>query len=190
MNIGIDIDDTITDLSCIFLKYARIYNQENRIDFPIDKTQWDLDKAFGWNKKNYTDFSKKYLKKLLNEAKPKKNAVNIINKLKDEGHKIVIITARNTEELINPYDMTKKWLISNNIKFDKLIVNSNKKEEDCLNNKINVFIDDRLENCETVYQTLHIPVFLFDSIYNTNDNHPLIERLFSWDEVYLKVKNI
>lgn len=72
MNIGIDIDDTITDLSCIFLKYARKYNQENRIDFSIDKTQWDLDKAFGWNQKNYIDFSKKYLKKLLNEAKPKK----------------------------------------------------------------------------------------------------------------------
>ena len=31
---------------------------------------------------------------------------------------------------------------------------------------------------------------MFDSIYNTNDNNPLIERISSWDEVYLKVKNI
>ena len=31
MIIGIDIDDTITDLSDIFLKYATLYNKENEI---------------------------------------------------------------------------------------------------------------------------------------------------------------
>ena len=62
MIIGIDIDDTITDLSDIFLKYATLFNKENEIDFKIDKTQWDLDKAFGWNNDDFMKFSKKYLK--------------------------------------------------------------------------------------------------------------------------------
>ena len=190
MIIGIDIDDTITDLSDIFLKYATLYNKENEIDFKIDKTQWDIDKAFGWNNDDFMKFSKKYLEILLNEAKPKKGCVDVINKLREDGNKIVIITARNSEELIDPYDFTKNWLELNNIGFDKLVVNSNKKEEDCINNKIDVFIDDRLENCEKVYEKLHIPVFLFDSVYNTNDKNSLIERVFSWEEVYLKIRSI
>ena len=190
MIIGIDIDDTITDLSDIFLKYATLYNKENEIDFKIDKTQWDIDKAFGWNNDDFMKFSKKYLEILLNEAKPKKGCVDVINKLREDGHKIVIITARNSEELIAPYDFTKNWLELNNIGFDKLVVNSNKKEEDCINNKIDVFIDDRPENCENVYKKLHIPVFLFDSVYNTNDKNSLIERVFSWEEVYSKIRSI
>ena len=190
MIIGIDIDDTITDLSDIFLKYATLYNKENEIDFKIDKTQWDIDKAFGWNNDDFMKFSKKYLEILLNEAKPKKGCVDVINKLREDGHKIVIITARNSEELIAPYEFTKNWLELNNIGFDKLVVNSNKKEEDCINNKIDVFIDDRPENCENVYKKLHIPVFLFDSVYNTNDKNSLIERVFSWEEVYLKIRSI
>ena len=190
MIIGIDIDDTITDLSDIFLKYATLYNKENEIDFKIDKTQWDIDKAFGWNNDDFMKFSKKYLEILLNEAKPKKGCVDVINKLREDGNKIVIITARNSEELIDPYDFTKNWLELNNIGFDKLVVNSNKKEEDCINNKIDVFIDDRPENCENVYKKLHIPVFLFDSVYNTNDKNSLIERVFSWEEVYLKIRSI
>lgn len=190
MIIGIDIDDTITDLSDIFLKYATLYNKENEIDFKIDKTQWDIDKAFGWNNDDFMKFSKKYLEILLNEAKPKKGCVDVINKLREDGHKIVIITARNSEELIDPYEFTKNWLELNNIGFDKLVVNSNKKEEDCINNKIDVFIDDRPENCENVYKKLHIPVFLFDSVYNTNDKNSLIERVFSWEEVYLKIRSI
>ena len=190
MIIGIDIDDTITDLSDIFLKYATLFNKENEIDFKIDKTQWDLDKAFGWNNDDFMKFSKKYLEILLNEAKPKKGCVDVINKLREDGHKIVIITARNSEELIDPYEFTKNWLELNNIGFDKLVVNSNKKEEDCINNKIDVFIDDRPENCENVYKKLHIPVFLFDSVYNTNDKNSLIERVFSWEEVYSKIRSI
>lgn len=190
MIIGIDIDDTITDLSDIFLKYATLYNKENEIDFKIDKTQWDIDKAFGWNNDDFMKFSKKYLEILLNEAKPKKGCVDVINKLREDGNKIVIITARNSEELIDPYEFTKNWLELNNIGFDKLVVNSNKKEEDCINNKIDVFVDDRLENCEKVYEKLHIPVFLFDSVYNTNDKNSLIERVFSWEEVYLKIRSI
>ena len=181
MIIGIDIDDTITDLSDIFLKYATLYNKENEIDFKIDKTQWDIDKAFGWNNDDFMKFSKKYLEILLNEAKPKKGCVDVINKLREDGHKIVIITARNSEELIAPYEFTKNWLELNNIGFDKLVVNSN---------KIDVFVDDRLENCEKVYEKLHIPVFLFDSVYNTNDKNSLIERVFSWEEVYSKIRSI
>lgn len=190
ITIGIDLDDTISNSNEIFLKYARIYNEEKNLNFPIDENQWDLSRAFGWNDNNYKELREKYLKTLLNEAKTKENAENVIKKLKNEGHEIIIITARHEEELGDPYDFTKAWLESNNIYFDKLIVNSQEKEVDCLENNVEVFIDDSFKNCINVYKKLHIPVFLFDSRYNKHNSYPDIERIYSWDEVYSKIKNI
>lgn len=190
ITIGIDLDDTISNSNELFLKYARLYNKEKKINFLIDETQWDLDKSFGWNDNNYKEFCEKYLKILLNEAETKKHAVEIIEKLKNEGYEIIIITARHEEDLGDPYDFTKEWLEAKHICFDKLIVNSRKKEEDCLNNNVEVFIDDNMKNCINVYNKLHIPVFLFDSLHNGHDSYPNIEKIYSWDEAYSKIKNI
>lgn len=174
----------------MFIKYAKLYNKEKKINFKIDETQWDLDKSFGWNDNNYKEFCKQYLRTLLNEAEIKYNAAEKINKLKNEGYKIIIITSRNEKELNDMYSFTEKWLKNHNINYDKLIINSLQKEEECLKNKVNIFIDDNMKNCMNVYKKLQIPVFLFDGLYNTNDKYSNIERVYSWDEIYLKIKNI
>ena len=190
ITIGIDLDDTISSSNEMFIKYAKLYNKEKKINFKIDETQWDLDKSFGWNDNNYKEFCKQYLRTLLNEAEIKYNAVEKINKLKNEGYKIIIITSRNEKELNDMYSFTEKWLKNHNINYDKLIINSLQKEEECLKNKVNIFIDDNMKNCMNVYKKLQIPVFLFDGLYNTNDKYSNIERVYSWDEIYLKIKNI
>lgn len=190
ITIGIDLDDTISSSNEMFIKYAKLYNKEKKINFKIDETQWDLDKSFGWNDNNYKEFCKQYLRTLLNEAETKYNAAEKINKLKNEGYKIIIITSRNEKELNDMYAFTEKWLKNHNINYDKLIINSLQKEEECLKNKVNIFIDDNMKNCINVYKKLQIPVFLFDGLYNTNDKYSNIERVYSWDEIYLKIKNI
>ena len=190
ITIGIDLDDTISSSNEMFIKYAKLYNKEKKINFKIDETQWDLDKSFGWNDNNYKEFCKQYLRALLNEAEIKYNAAEKINKLKNEGYKIIIITSRNEKELNDMYSFTEKWLKNHNINYDKLIINSLQKEEECLKNKVNIFIDDNMKNCMNVYKKLQIPVFLFDGLYNTNDKYSNIERVYSWDEIYLKIKNI
>lgn len=190
ITIGIDLDDTISSSNEMFIKYAKLYNREKKINFKIDETQWDLDKSFGWNDNNYKEFCKQYLRTLLNEAEIKYNAAEKINKLKNEGYKIIIITSRNEKELNDMYSFTEKWLKNHNINYDKLIINSLQKEEECLKNKVNIFIDDNMKNCMNVYKKLQIPVFLFDGLYNTNDKYSNIERVYSWDEIYLKIKNI
>lgn len=190
ITIGIDLDDTISSSNEMFIKYAKLYNKEKKINFKIDETQWDLDKSFGWNDNNYKEFCKQYLRTLLNDAETKYNAAEKINKLKNEGYKIIIITSRNEKELNDMYSFTEKWLKNHNINYDKLIINSLQKEEECLKNKVNIFIDDNMKNCINVYKKLQIPIFLFDGLYNTNDKYSNIERVYSWDEIYLKIKNI
>ena len=52
MRIGIDLDDTITKTDEILFKYAKIYNEEEKILFNINREEWNLTKAFGWNEEN------------------------------------------------------------------------------------------------------------------------------------------
>ena len=183
-NIGIDIDDTITNSSEVFIKYAKQYNKEHGIEFRIDTTQLDVSKAFGWSDDNYKEFVKTYLKEILTEAQPKEYAIDVIKRLQDEGHRIILITARHERELDDPYIFTKRWLELNNVNYDKLIVNSKKKAISCLENGVEIYIDDNYRNCMETYKELHIPVFLFDTVYNKNN------KISSWPELYLKIKKI
>ena len=52
MRIGIDLDDTITKTDEILFKYAKKYNEEEKILFKINRGEWDWNKAFGWDEEN------------------------------------------------------------------------------------------------------------------------------------------
>ena len=78
MKIGFDIDDTITNSSEVFVKYATQYNYLKSIKFPINTNELNLTLAFGWNEENKKEFNKLYLKKVLNEAIPNKDAISVI----------------------------------------------------------------------------------------------------------------
>ena len=49
MNVGIDIDDTITNSSEVFVKYARIYNKIHNITYKINTSEFDQNMVFGWS---------------------------------------------------------------------------------------------------------------------------------------------
>ena len=123
MNVGIDIDDTITNSSDVFVKYARIYNEIHNITYKINTTELDQNKAFGWSIDNQKEFASQYLKQILIEATAYKDAVEVIKIIKKLGCNIFLITARKDSEFSGMYVFTKQWLIENNIAFDKLIVN-------------------------------------------------------------------
>lgn len=190
MNIGIDIDDTITNSSEVFLKYAKIYNKDNNIIHKIDSNELDQKKAFGWSIKDQKDFSSKYLKLILNEAKPHVDVIDSLNYLKSCGYKIFLITARNDNEVTNMYDFTKKWLKDNNIPFDKLIVNCSDKLQECLNNNVVLFIDDNYDTCKKIYNSKIDKVFLYETKYNKMYYDKLLIRVKNWDEIIQKVKEI
>ena len=60
LNIGIDIDDTITNSSEVFVKYAKIYNQIHNITYKINSCELDQSKAFGWSIDNQKEFANQY----------------------------------------------------------------------------------------------------------------------------------
>lgn len=191
MNIGIDLDDTINNLADQFLYYAKKYNEEKSIKHVIQENEWDYDKAFGWSLEHQKNFYKTYIKDVLINATIKQNASEIINKLKEEGNKIIIITARCKENHKKMDEITKNWLEENNINYDKLVLNSdNIKAQRCIENNIDVFIDDGINNCIQVYEKLKIPTYMFNSIYNQKQENTHIKRVFSWKQIYDEIQKL
>lgn len=190
MIIGIDIDDTISNSSDVFFKYGTLFNKENNINSEIKLDVYDLCEAFGWDDKNFNKFVKNYFSNFLDEVCPQENAVNVINTLKNEGNKIVIITARSTELFEDPYRMSADWLDKYKISYDKLVVNGADKGTKCLENNVELFIDDLTANCLDVYKKTHRKPFLMTNHFNQKDFAPEVIRVSNWNEIYDKIETM
>lgn len=185
MRIGIDIDDTITNSSDVFIEYAKKYNKDNNILHKIDNTILDTEKSFGWKKEDQIYFLNKYLKEILQKVNPKPNSIEVINKLKNEGHEIYFITARSDKEINDSmFKLTENWLKQNNYEYNFLITESKDKLNSCIKNKIDVFIDDSYSNCKLIKDSMTIPVLLFSTRYNLNVKDDSLIRVNDWFEIY------
>ncbi len=188
MNIGIDINNTITEvqeeLNFAAYQYAiklgkNIKNAENPFE-EITKNGDTYKKKFQFSYDELKYFLKNIQEEITNKAKPRDNAIETIKKLRKEGHKIIIITARDSEFHDDPYLLSKNWLDENKIEYDKLIVNAREKGIVCKNENIDLFIDDQLNNCIDVekegIQTIRIST--------NNKECTNITSLKDWKEIY------
>ena len=189
MNIGIDIDNTITEvqqeLNNAAYEYAlkigkKIENAENPLeDIKDNRDLYKKKFQFSYDELKY--FLKNIQEEIVNKAKPREDAVEVINKLKSEGNKIIIITARDSEFHDDPYLLSKNWLDRNKIEYDKIIVNARKKGTICKNEDIDLFIDDQVNNCLDVekegIQTIRISA-------DDKEKYTSIVSLKDWKEIY------
>ncbi len=193
MIIGIDIDDTIVTTVTPMIKYADIYDIEilgrkgtNR-NLGLIQNRYYLEALYGWDEKTKFDFFDTYYKNVLEECTPMPNAGKIIKKLKDEGNDIVFITARLLNiKNCDTESITKRTLEDNNIPYDKLIINAKEKLNYCLENNIQIFIEDSYETCKQLEEH-GIKTYLMTTKMNQNIDAGNIERVKSWDELYKKI---
>lgn len=194
MNIGIDIDDTISETFETLLPYAQKYTIEDlKRKSEINMNQDFLDhfyivKMNGWNEQEAICFWNKYYGEILREVNIKKFADEVIKKLKQEGHKIYLITARWDMPNDDILGITKKWLIENNIEYDELFTNIDDKAKLVNEKGINLFIDDSFTNCKNIAENSNAKVYIMTSRVNGSFNHEKITRVYSWPEVYSLIK--
>ncbi len=156
MKIGIDIDDTLTDIGEKLEQEAKKYakqlgKEEQNISELSNKNDGKiLQRKYGFTYEELKYFLKEIHEGVTRCAVPRVNAKETIKKLKEKGHEIYIITARDSEFHDDPYQLSKDWLDKNKIEYDKLIVNAREKASICKQEEIDVFIDDQLNNCIAV----------------------------------------
>lgn len=169
MRIGIDIDDTMADTFDYLMPYIAEffdidikYLKDNNISYCTLPEKM---------KERKLEFAKKYYDKVIPSTPFKLKVAEYINKIKDLGHEIIIITARDKTLYVDEYKTTIKELKNNNINYDKLICNFDKAKV-CKMEKIDLFIDDSIANCNKVRQ-LGIETILFNSKSNIKDKSNL-----------------
>ena len=193
MNIGVDIDDTISNSFEIIFGDSQIFDIEEMNGTGKVKNignipnHYYIENMYDWDEKSIEKFWYKYFKKVLVEATPKPYVKEILKKLKDEGNKIYLITARYEQEGIESVEnLTKEWLEKHNITYDKLLMNSEDKLKIAQENKIDIFIDDCLKNCKEVAEG-KIKTYMFASIGNIMVDSKDIEKIYSWPQFYFEV---
>ena len=181
MRIGIDIDDTVANTEDVLLEAALRYDREVMGNKGmVDPDAFLIEDRFAWVKDVKIDFLRYSVKNFFMDLELKKDAVEVINKLANDGHEIYFVTYRTDEIFGNAYEFCHEWLNKHNFYFDKLIVNRGDKGNVCREEKIDILIDDRIRNCEDAIEN-GTKAIVFASKYNSDTN---ITRIGSWKDIY------
>ncbi len=184
MIIGIDIDDTLTFLQRIKIKTAQDYIKRNNLNYKLVKADGNLfSEMFDWPNEVCDKFWFEEADKMLASVKARDYASDTLKRLKEEGNKIVIVTARTKQWHKDPYKLSFDWLIKNNLCFDKLIVGKLDKTQTCIDEKIDCFIDDIPETL-TKLQNVGIKTILMKNPHNENQSIYSGKVAKDWKEIY------
>lgn len=189
MNIGIDIDGVLTNLENYISTVGKRYMLQNNLKFDDKMNENTIYGFFSKNDSNF--FWNTHWESYAETIKVRKDASRIIEKLKNDGNKIIIITARTYDSQIvksgmerqkNMEQLIIKWLTKNNIKYDKIVFSNLNKLEDCLSNKIDIMIEDSVSNIKQIKNS--IKVLCFDAKYNRFYTDNKVLRVYNWKDVY------
>ena len=184
LNIGIDIDDTITDTFDYLMYYVADYFNFN-INYLI-KNNISYSNLPKECKEYEKDFSIKTYERILNDVPVKSDAIEIIQKLKENGFNIYIITARDNTIFKHPYEATEEQLKLHGIYYDKLICTFDKKQA-CIDNEIDLLIDDSIRTLDAVSE-IGVNTLLFESKIN-NSVKSKHDRVSNWKSLFDYILN-
>lgn len=196
MRIGIDIDGVLTNIEQFVFDYLIKYCVENNIEYNVGKSDYDYCKTFNISKEQEMDFWNRYLEYYAINEKARPFSAEIINKLKEDGHEIYIITARwftnKNDDMGNKMrEIVKNWLCENKILYDKLIFSKAEKErkyKEIIENEIDIMIEDSPNNINEISN--FIPVICYNTLYNRECEGKNVIRAYSWYDIYSKIMKI
>ena len=190
MNIGVDIDGVLTDFERYVIDYGIKISVEKNWPINIDVSQYLDINVFDWDNNQAEIFRDKCFVKYLIETPVRLFAPEIIRKLKEEGNKIYLITARDDDEMPEEHygeiqSITKEWLKKHNIIYDEIIFKKEKLQP-CIENNIDIMIEDSPENIEKLSK--QIKVIKFDCRYNKDIENEKVTTAYSWYHIYGLIK--
>lgn len=193
MNIGIDIDGVLTDDDDYILDFTSKYCYEHDLK-GFDNANLYEYRKLNWDENTINNYRKEFFLNYIKNEPARKFASEVIKKLRDEGNKIFIISARyktaengkiNNE---NIRECTLDWLIKNNIEYDKIIFTKPPKTNEILENKIDIMIEDSPTTINELVKV--VKVLYYDTRYNRSIEHEHITRVYSWYDIYMKINEM
>ena len=172
MKIGIDIDDTICDTSDLINQIIIDNNLNVSNDFDSHSDSFLL---------TYEDLIRKNIDNVMENSPIKKNVKEVIDYLKSIGCEVQIITARSNYYSNNLYDITINYLKKHGIIYDKLVFDCSEKEKYCIENDIDIMLDDNKRLMAKLSKT-NTKGVLFNTSYNKDYEGDKVSSLIEFRE--------
>ena len=163
----------------------------NKLDRKIinKKTNYVTEMVDWQSDEEKISFWKQYADIMLEDAIERKNASKYINKIKELGHEIYFITARDKRHLKDPEGMSARWLHRKKINYDKILIGYEKKAGISQELGIDVFIDD-MPKTLLEFKDTNIKLMIMTNPHNKDFKDNRIERVKTWKQIYKKIKNM
>lgn len=191
MKIGIDIDGVLLNTEILFKIYAEIYDMELGKSGVINNNEWTIEKRYDWDKKELEQYWERYIIKATEESEIMPGAKTILQKLKDEGHILIINTARGIDDGLTTEKLRKEIIDSakekfekENLKFDKYYWGIINKEIPCKQENIDVMIEDSYDNCIKLAKEKIKVLYLRDKVSPIIENNNYVQEVHNWGEIY------
>lgn len=172
-----DIDGSMTDTDTFDIKCMDEFCKLKKRHVPINNN-FLTDDRLGLSKEDYSEYMNLYFPRLVNRNLPREYSVEILNRLKSDGYKQIVVTARdkNRNHENEPYKGfmmerdTRKWINDNKLPFDDIVFSSCSegmtKAQVCKSIGASSILEDDPKNINILMQN-NIYTLVMDSIRNT-----------------------
>lgn len=198
MRIGVDIDGVLNYRQEIVIDCGTKFCEETGKGQLRNVATYSLREMFGWDEKTRDEFLRQYRAEYMYKSTARAFAAEVIGKLRAEGNEIWIVTGRNNNDLAAKEmprptweETTKLWLEEQGIFYDEIAFDlgrpaPNDKGTFCAKHGIDVMIEDLPEYLVSMVGKTR--VMIFDQPYNKDFVIEGSERVYSWYDIYGKMK--
>lgn len=187
MKIGIDIDGVILDFERLVRTYAELYDViELNGNGLINKNENRFRERYNWDEIELKRFKDKYFVPLSKEAKLMPGAKEVLELLKEDGHELIIISARGSD-YNEMKDVVEEILNKEKLIFDKYYWKQVDKVDVVLSEKIDIMIDDSYEICKKMNDKKIKTLYFRDKNMKKIQSDYVID-VSNWGEIYKIIK--
>ena len=184
MKIGIDLDGVVFDTEALWQTFAEIYDcKELGKNSIAKKGEPRVQERYNWSEEELNNYLDKYADIRKFNIMP--GAKEVLNLLKNEGHELIVITARGAiKNSVEGIDIAKQKLDNENIIFDKYYWKQKEKLDICKKEEIDIMIDDNYHICENLSNN-DIKVLYFRALGRKQiEENSSLKEVSTWGEVY------
>lgn len=186
MKIGVDLDGVTFDTEKLYRVCSELYEvldlKKNNIR---DNANLLFYERYNWTEAETKGFIDKYHEYIVRNANFMPGAKEVLRLLKEDGHKLILITSRGNNGEEKYIKITEEIFKENDFEiFDKYYWGILDKAKICKQENIELMIDDYNENCLKIANEGIKTIYLKDApSYEINNNENII-TLYNWGEVY------
>jgi len=188
MRIGLDIDNVVSAFDEAILREFLILDKTKRNAGIINKkARHIVNDMFDWSYQEKEEFFAENMERIAHTLRTRKDARKYMQKLREDGHEIILISNRIFPDYKNPEKTTLDWLKKRKIPYDRLVLSqSPDKTPECKKYNIDIMVDDREDKCKEM-KLNGVNCILMLTKYNRSQKEGLLFAS-SWAKLYEEIK--